>query len=44
MVALTSALNMLLVNTLPLKLGLALAVLIGIAVGLTLELKKTNSR
>lgn len=44
MVALTSALTMLLVNTLPLKLGLALAALAGIAVGLMLESKKTTLR
>jgi hypothetical protein len=33
----------LLVMALPLKLGIALAALVGIAVGLTLELKKTTS-
>lgn len=42
-VALTSALTALLVIAFPLKLGIAIAALVGIAVGLTLELKKTPS-
>jgi 4-azaleucine resistance transporter AzlC len=42
-VALTSAVTALLVIALPLKLGIALAALAGIAVGLTLEIKKTKS-
>jgi 4-azaleucine resistance transporter AzlC len=41
--ALTSALTALLVIALPLKLGIAIAALAGIAVGLTLELKKPPS-
>ncbi|HEY4032348.1 MAG TPA: AzlC family ABC transporter permease [Ktedonobacteraceae bacterium] len=39
--ALASGLTALLVTVLPLKLGIVLAALVGIAVGLTLELKKT---
>jgi 4-azaleucine resistance transporter AzlC len=41
--ALTAAFAALLVIALPLKLGIALAALVGIAVGLTLEMKKTQS-
>jgi 4-azaleucine resistance transporter AzlC len=41
--ALTSALTALLVMALPLKLGIAIAALVGIAAGLTLEMKKTQS-
>jgi predicted branched-subunit amino acid permease len=41
--ALIAALAALLVIALPLKLGIALAELVGIAVGLTLEMKKTQS-
>jgi len=36
-------LTALLVIALPLKLGIAIAALVGIAVGLTLEMKKTTS-
>ena len=42
-VALAAATTALLVIALPLKLGIAVAALIGIAVGLTLEMKKTKS-
>jgi 4-azaleucine resistance transporter AzlC len=42
-VALTAALTSLLMTALPLKLGIAVAALVGIAVGLTLEMKKTKS-
>jgi branched chain amino acid efflux pump len=41
--ALTSALTALLVIALPLKSGIALAALVGIAIGLTLEMKKITS-
>ncbi len=41
--ALTAALTALVVISLPLKLGIALASLVGIAVGLTLDLRKTTS-
>lgn len=40
--ALSAAIAVLLVNALPLKLGIALAALVGIAIGLTLEIKITE--
>lgn len=43
-VALTSALTALVVIALPLKLGIAIAALVGIAIGLTLELRKAPSK
>lgn len=42
-VALTAAITVLLVFALPFKLGIAIAALVGIAVGLTLELKKAKT-